>query len=85
MQLKRALRATWTRPMADEQRRRVTLRARITELFVVLAASRGRVHVTRPPRGHAGPWDARAHADAVVARVSVRRAVDAVVVEEARS
>ncbi|MBL8610745.1 MAG: hypothetical protein JNL38_25620, partial [Myxococcales bacterium] len=28
MELKRALRATWTKPMADEQRRRVTLRAR---------------------------------------------------------
>jgi len=86
MELKRALRATWTKPMADEQRRRVTLRARITELLVLLAAARGRLHVTRPPRGHAGAWDARAHADAVVARLAARSGASASpAIAEARS
>lgn len=45
---KTILRATWTRPMADEQRRLVRLRRRLTELHVLYAWSRGKVHVTKP-------------------------------------
>jgi hypothetical protein len=43
--LKNVLRTTWTRPMADEQRRLARLRRKATELCVLLAFSRNRVHV----------------------------------------
>lgn len=45
--IKRVLGATWTRPMHEEQRRLVWLRARATELCATLAWSRGRLHVIR--------------------------------------
>ena len=43
--LKDVLRATWTRPMADEQRRLARLGLRVTELCVLRAWSRKRLHV----------------------------------------
>ena len=43
--LKSVLRETWTRPMADEQRRLTRLRRRVTELCVLRAWSRRRLHV----------------------------------------
>jgi hypothetical protein len=44
IELKRLLRATWTRPMGEEQRRYARARRAITDLFVLTAHSRGRVH-----------------------------------------
>jgi hypothetical protein len=43
--LKDVLRETWTRPMADEQRRLTRLRRKVTELCVLRAWSRKRLHV----------------------------------------
>jgi hypothetical protein len=57
--VKRLLGSTWLRPMADEQRRRARIRRRATELHVLLAHSRGHIHVSTPPR-NASPdpaWD----------------------------
>jgi len=73
--LKRLLRQTWTRPMADEQRRAVRLARHATELCVLLARTRGRWHVTAPPRDvrQAGAaWDR----DAYHARIAERVALD---------
>ena len=71
IELKRALRTTWTRPMADEQRRLCRRRRQLTELHVLRALSRGRRHVTAPPRGFAGDWDAEAHNARIAARVAL--------------
>ena len=43
--LKDMLTTTWTRPMADEQRKLARLRWKVTELCVLRAFSRGRLHV----------------------------------------
>lgn len=43
--LKNVLRETWTRPMADEQRRLMRLKRRVTDLCVLRAWSRKRLHV----------------------------------------
>jgi hypothetical protein len=43
-ELKRLLRKTWIRPMADEQRRYARARRAITDLFILTAHTRGRVH-----------------------------------------
>jgi hypothetical protein len=43
-ELKLLLRKTWTRPMADEQRRYARARRNVTDLFILTAHSRGRVH-----------------------------------------
>ena len=51
--LKKVLRARWERPMADEQRALLYARARATELHVLLAASRGRLHTRVIPRAFA--------------------------------
>jgi hypothetical protein len=72
--LKRTLRARWERPMADEQQRLHRLRRRVTDLLVLLAASRGRRHVTTPPRdGRAPgePWDAAEHNARIADRVAL--------------
>ncbi len=45
---KTLLRTKWTRPLADEQKKLVRLRRRLTELHVLLAWSRGERHVTKP-------------------------------------
>jgi hypothetical protein len=56
--LKRLLRTTWTRPMADEQRELEKLKLRATELCSLRAFSRGRFHLRHGP----GPdWNAEAH------------------------
>jgi hypothetical protein len=59
--LKTVLRARWTRPMADEQRRHARARRKLTALFILLAYARGRLHVRTAPREvrHAeADWDA---------------------------
>jgi hypothetical protein len=58
IEVKRALRSTWTRPMADEQRRHARLRRNITERLVLLALLRSKLHVIHPPRDAGEPWDA---------------------------
>lgn len=45
--LKNVLGETWTRPMADEQRRLARLRWRATELCVLAASLRGRAHAQK--------------------------------------
>lgn len=62
--LKHALRQKWERPMGDEQRRMIVLRRKLTDLFITLAWSRGRLHVCSRPRDLApdAPWDPHAHA-----------------------
>jgi hypothetical protein len=58
-QLKRLLGSTWLRPMADEQRRLARTRRRSTELHVLYAYARGRIHVSTPPHDAPsdGAWD----------------------------
>jgi hypothetical protein len=53
--------ATWTRPMADEQRRLARLRWRVTELCVLRAWSRGRRHcaASRPAGEEGDAWHAK--------------------------
>jgi hypothetical protein len=72
--IKRVLRARWERPMAEEQKRACRLRRNLTELHVLLAWARGRLHVTSPPEQmpHVQDWDARTHA----ARIAERLAPD---------
>jgi hypothetical protein len=73
--LKGVLRTRWLRPMADEQRRLVRVRRELTERLVLLALSRGKLHVRKRPRdlalpaGDDAPWDAEAHARTVAARL----------------
>lgn len=83
--IKHALRTTWREPMADAQRRHAVLRRRITDLCALLAATRGRLHVTRPPRGHAGAFDPVALRDAVLLRAGRDYAADAGVASEVRA
>jgi hypothetical protein len=69
--LKKALRTRWERPMVEEQRRLARVRRKLTGLFVLLAASRGRLHVRRPPEGVAPDgWEAETHARAVATRLA---------------
>ena len=74
--LKRALRQTWTHPMADEQRRLSRRRRHLTELHVLLASLRGRLHVTRPPRDLAD-WDRAEWHARIAARVGIEYALAA--------
>ena len=56
--IKRLLRTTWTRPMAEEQHELRTLKLRATELCALRAFSRGRLHLRHGP----GPdWNAELH------------------------
>ena len=57
---KRVLRAPWEGPMADLQRRHLGSKRRLTDRFVLLARTRGRLHVTHRPRGVADgeEWNA---------------------------
>jgi hypothetical protein len=63
--LKRWLRTTWTRPMADVQQELVRVRRRTTELCILRAWLRGKMHLQKPLREGAYPgmeWDrARYH------------------------
>jgi hypothetical protein len=73
-EIKRALRVTWTRPMADEQRRLCRARRRVTELLVLLSRSRGRYHLAAAPREVASAgtaWDREAWHARVADRVAL--------------
>jgi hypothetical protein len=72
-QTKRVLRARWLRPMGEEQKRLAGLRREVTALHVLHAWTRGRLHVTAPPRAvrDAGAeWDPQAHAERVAERLA---------------
>jgi hypothetical protein len=55
--LKDILGTTWTRPMADEQRQLRRLRWRVTELCVLRAWTRAKLHVTNVE--DAAAWHAK--------------------------
>lgn len=73
--LKRVLRRTWTEPMAEKQRALCQLKRRVTELYALLAYSRGRYHV-RHCRSSAEPWDCDAFHRSVAERLSGRYAIN---------
>jgi hypothetical protein len=60
-EVKRMLRTRWTEPMAEPQRRLCRLRRRATELCVLRAHLRGRLHCTHQPdvtpSPASPPWD----------------------------
>jgi hypothetical protein len=68
--LKDVLGTTWTRPMADEQRKLVRLRWRVTELCVLRAWSRQRVHVKTAPQNSPLDWDCAAWHSKIAERVA---------------
>jgi hypothetical protein len=79
--------------MAEEQRRLIRVRRRLTELFVLLAASRKKLHVIRPPREvrdaggpdfDAGTWDAAAYSHAIIGRCAPDYARAQIETSEAR-
>lgn len=43
--IKEALRSTWTRPMANEQYQLIGLRNEATDLYILLAWTRGKYHL----------------------------------------
>ena len=69
-ELKAALRATWQRPMAAEQRELCRLRQRATELCVLSAFSRGKLHVKRAPHGAPTPFDAQQYHARIAERLA---------------
>ena len=78
--LKRALRSTWKKPMADEQYEHVLLRRRITSLCILSASLRGRYHLSKPLREGAYPgmkWDRAEYHARVAASVAREYASDA--------
>jgi hypothetical protein len=80
--LKQALRKPWVEPMAEAQQRLCRLRRRATELHVLSALRRGRLHVISPPRDlppAAEAWDKQAWN----ARVAERAALDYALPSEA--
>ena len=67
--LKRQLRTTWTRPMADEQRALERLKLRATELCALCAFARGKLHFTRAPRRAESGWDALSYHQRIAERL----------------
>jgi hypothetical protein len=69
--LKTLLRTRWTKPMKDEQQRHARVRRKLTELFVLYAFSRSRLHVRTRPRDlpEGATWDAAAYAATVASRL----------------
>jgi hypothetical protein len=58
--VKKQLRVSWTRPMAEEQTKHAELRRWITQLCVLRAYLRGKHHFRTPPhdgRDPRQPWD----------------------------
>ena len=70
--LKSVLRTTWTRPMGEEQRRLIRVRRSVTELFVLLAFARKKLHVRNAPQEFVGPrenWDAAKYHEQIAMRL----------------
>ncbi len=59
--LKRALRTTWTEPMAGVQQRLCALKHQATLLYILRAYVRGRHHLSGPPRDLSDWMPARYH------------------------
>jgi hypothetical protein len=81
--LKKALSERWTGPMADVQRALVASRRRTTELVILRAWLRGRLHLQRPLRERAYPgmaWDRERYHRLVAERLAAefQRAGDSV-------
>ena len=76
--LKKALRRTWEEPMGDVQVALVRLKRRATELCILRAHLRGRIHVhKRPPSCYCGKvWDPERHASRVAERVALAYALE---------
>jgi hypothetical protein len=73
VETKRLLRVPWTRPMGEEQKRLARLRREVTDLHVLRAWVRGRLHIEAAPRAvrDAGlPWNAEAHAGRIAERLA---------------
>jgi hypothetical protein len=68
--LKRELGARWTRPMAAEQRALQRSKQRATELCALRALARGKLHLTKPPRGAESDWSAPAYHRRIVERLA---------------
>ncbi|MFZ5890666.1 MAG: hypothetical protein ACOY0T_06410 [Myxococcota bacterium] len=66
-QLKRLLRACWLRSMAAEQRELLRLKLRVTELLVLRAFSRGKLHAKH---GHGSAEEAFEYHRRVAERVA---------------
>lgn len=49
LEVKKQLRSTWTRPMGDVQAELISLKRQVTELHILRAHARGRVHLADRP------------------------------------
>jgi len=82
--VKAPLRTTWTKPMGREQFDLLRLRAEATDLYILRAWMRGKLHRTNPPEAtralllsegrDLSEWDAREHAQEVAERMASRYA-----------
>lgn len=73
-EIKALLRRRWDRPMAEEQRRLARLRRHATELHILRAVARGRVHVSARPielRGAPDEWDPIAYNRRIAERIAL--------------
>ena len=71
--LKRVLRASWTKPMADEQHALAELRRRTTALCILRALLRGRYHLAKAPREGRSPdseWNREQYHHKIAERVA---------------
>jgi hypothetical protein len=69
--LKRRLRQRWTEPMADTQRALIRLKRRATELCVLRAFLRHRIHLHHRPHWWSGDWNASEAAARIAERVGL--------------
>jgi hypothetical protein len=73
--LKRRLRCRWTEPMADTQRTVHQLKRRATELCVLRAFLRGRIHLHHRPHWWRGVWEPAAAAERIAERSALEYAL----------
>jgi hypothetical protein len=69
--LKRRLRQRWTEPMADTQRALIRLKRRATELCVLRAHLRQRIHLHHRPHWWSGEWNPTEAAARIAERVGL--------------
>jgi hypothetical protein len=67
--IKRVLGAPWRSPMSERQRELCRLKLRATELCALRAASRGKLHLRKPPRGAPVDWSAPEYHRRIVERL----------------
>src|SRR4051812_33459634 len=68
--LKRVLGTRWLGPMAAEQRELQCLKLRATELCALRAFARGKLHLTRAPKGANANWDALSYHRRITERLA---------------